>query len=60
MLLSKIAKQKKWVTIGKINHTWKNGSHLEKELQLGKISQLKKKGLTWKDGSHLEKSRLEK
>jgi len=43
----------KWVTIGKMGHTWKNGSHLEKWVTLGKM------GLTLKNGSHLENSKLQ-
>ena len=48
----------KWVTVGKMDHRYKNksqfktcvslGSHLEKWVILGKI------GNTWKSGSHLE------
>ena len=39
----------KWVTLGKIGHTWKNASHLEKCFTLGKM------GHNWKNGLHMEK-----
>ena len=27
----------KWITHGKVGHTWKNGSHVEKLVTLGKM-----------------------
>ena len=45
----------KWVTLGKMGHTWKNGSHLEKLVTLEKWVTVRKMGHTWKNGSHLEK-----
>ena len=38
---------KKWVTLGKLGHTWTNGSHFEKWVTLN-----------WKNGSHLKNRSL--
>ena len=37
----------KWVTLGKIGHTWKNGSHLEKWVTLGKQGETLEKKVTF-------------
>ena len=53
---------KKWVTLEKMGHSWKDESHLEKCGTLRKSVNLKKWltlgniGDTCKSGSHLEKS----
>jgi len=36
---------KKWVTLGRKGHPWKNGSHLEKWITLGKMGVLGKEGV---------------
>ena len=41
---------KKWVTLGKRGHTWKNRSHLEKMVKLQKQVALGKMGHTWNNG----------
>ena len=45
----------KWVTFGKINHTYKNAPNLEKLFTLGKWVTLVKIGHTWKNGLHVQK-----
>ena len=53
--------KKKWVTLGKVGHSQRNGSHLwkcshlEKWVTLAKMGDSQKMSPTWNNGSHMEK-----
>ena len=49
----------KWVALGKVGNSWKNGSYLKKlDHIFKKIVTLEKMGHVWKNESNLEKGSL--
>ena len=50
-----VSQLKKWVTLGKMDHTWKIVSHVERYVTLRKFVTVGNLGHTWENGSHLEK-----